>query len=89
MFMKIMVFHKRTVVVGVVILATVLTTLCFGRNKIQMVANISRDLPIYCVDTGEEKKVSISFDAAWGNGRYGTPIFWHFASQCYFPAMIT
>ena len=24
-----------------------------------------RELPIYCVDT-EEKKISISFDAAWG-----------------------
>ena len=32
------------------------------------VSNISskRDLPIYCVDT-EEKKVALSFDAAWGN----------------------
>lgn len=27
-----------------------------------------RELPIYCVDT-EEKKISISFDAAWGEGR--------------------
>ncbi len=25
-----------------------------------------RELPIYCVDT-EEKKVALSFDAAWGN----------------------
>ena len=25
-----------------------------------------RELPIYCVDT-DEKKISISFDAAWGN----------------------
>jgi len=25
-----------------------------------------RELPIYCVDT-DEKKVAISFDAAWGN----------------------
>ena len=25
-----------------------------------------RDIPIYCVDT-DEKKLSISFDAAWGN----------------------
>lgn len=36
------------------------------------VTNISskRDLPIYCVDTGE-KKVALSFDAAWGNGWVG------------------
>lgn len=26
----------------------------------------SRELPIYCVDT-EEKKIALSFDAAWGN----------------------
>lgn len=29
-----------------------------------------RDLPIYCVDTAE-KKVALSFDAAWGDARYG------------------
>ncbi|BBF45413.1 polysaccharide deacetylase [Lachnospiraceae bacterium KM106-2] len=29
-------------------------------------SNSSKDLPIYCVDTNE-KKVSITFDAAWGN----------------------
>ena len=26
-----------------------------------------RHLPIYCVDCGEEKKIALSFDAAWGN----------------------
>lgn len=26
-----------------------------------------RELPIYCVDTAE-KKIALSFDAAWGNG---------------------
>lgn len=30
------------------------------------VAAAKKKLPIYCVDTGGEKKVSISFDAAWG-----------------------
>jgi peptidoglycan/xylan/chitin deacetylase (PgdA/CDA1 family) len=29
-------------------------------------ANLDRKLPIYCVDTAE-KKVALSFDAAWGN----------------------
>lgn len=28
-----------------------------------------RELPIYCVET-PEKKVALSFDAAWGNDRY-------------------
>ncbi|MFI3238071.1 MAG: polysaccharide deacetylase family protein [Lachnospiraceae bacterium] len=26
-----------------------------------------RELPIYCVDTGDEKKIALTFDAAWGN----------------------
>lgn len=26
-----------------------------------------RHLPIYCVDCGEDKKIALSFDAAWGN----------------------
>lgn len=30
--------------------------------------NTGRKLPIYCVST-DEKKVSLSFDAAWGDGR--------------------
>ena len=29
-------------------------------------------LPIYCVDTRGEKKVAVSFDAAWGAGRLGS-----------------
>ena len=28
-----------------------------------------RQLPIYCVDRGEQKLCSISFDAAWGDVR--------------------
>lgn len=27
-----------------------------------------KELPIYCVET-DEKKIALSFDAAWGNGR--------------------
>ena len=87
--MRIMVFHRRTVLIGVAIFVLILSALFISQKETQTVSNMNRDLPIYCVDTGEEKLVSISFDAAWGNGRYGTPIFWHFASQCYFPAMIT
>ena len=26
-----------------------------------------RHLPIYCVDCGSEKKIALTFDAAWGN----------------------
>ena len=28
-----------------------------------------RQLPIYCVDCGDDKRCSISFDAAWGDVR--------------------
>lgn len=38
----------------------------FGREAIETSARGERKLPIYCVDT-EEKKVALSFDAAWGN----------------------
>lgn len=39
-------------------------------NSTLSVSGKAKKLPIYCVDT-EEKKVALSFDAAWGNGRYG------------------
>ena len=71
--MRIMVFHRRTLMVGVTILIALIVTLCIGNHKTQTVANVNRDLPIYCVDTGDKKRISISFDAAWGNGRYGVP----------------
>ncbi|HOE57815.1 MAG TPA: hypothetical protein PLI20_09525 [Bacillota bacterium] len=38
-----------------------------GRSRLLNVfRNNSRELPIYCVDTAE-KKIAISFDAAWGD----------------------
>ncbi len=33
-------------------------------------AAAKKQLPIYCVDTGTSKKVAVSFDAAWGAGRW-------------------
>ena len=51
--------------------------------KVVGTAATTRQLPIYCVDRGEQKLLSISFDAAWGNedtqqlidilGRYQVP----------------
>ncbi len=43
---------------------TVLSLAIFGSAKV--FANEERLLPIYCVES-EEKKIAISFDAAWGN----------------------
>jgi len=38
----------------------------YNLTHIQSNSSDSRKLPIYCVDT-QEKKIAISFDAAWGN----------------------
>ena len=65
--MKIWVINKKT---GAMLLAIVFIFTAFiitGRNKAVTVANSKRDLPIYCVDKGDEKIVAMSFDAAWGN----------------------
>lgn len=44
------------------------STLAFVASKTTTVSNTvgDRELPIYCVETSE-KKVALSFDAAWGN----------------------
>ncbi len=60
--------RKRMAIIG----AALAVVLCLGifrisDSDIAVAANASqRSIPIYCVDT-DEKKVSISFDAAWGN----------------------
>ena len=45
-----------------VVMAVILCTV----GSVSVFANSNRKLPIYCVDC-EEKKIAISFDAAWGN----------------------
>ena len=56
--------------------AIVLTSLLLLATSIyfypQTTATVSsgihaKELPIYCVDKGEDAKISLSFDAAWGN----------------------
>lgn len=64
--MKIWIISKRTGVISLVLLVALLCLLCVGRNHAVTVSKPQRDLPIYCVDKGEEKLLSISFDAAWG-----------------------
>lgn len=53
-----------TIFVFVAGLAIYLTTASTVSNTVG-----DRELPIYCVDTSE-KKVALSFDAAWGNCHY-------------------
>ncbi len=55
---------------GILVLASVLAmagVLRYMSGYVSVSSNVNgRELPIYCVDT-DEKKVALSFDAAWGN----------------------
>ena len=50
---------------GVGILTFVYTNYCSPAITSSKVGD--RHLPIYCVDCGDDKKIALSFDAAWGN----------------------
>lgn len=66
--MKIWVIRKKTGIISAAALILLLGMLWIGRNEAVSVSKAQRDLPIYCVDKAEDDKVlSISFDAAWGN----------------------
>ena len=65
--MKIWVISKRRGIMTAVLIVLIAAVLTIGRNHSVTGAGKQRDLPIYCVDKGEEKIASISFDAAWGN----------------------
>ena len=45
-------------------LASIIGIIC----SVGVLANSNKRLPIYCVNTNE-KKVALSFDAAWGNSK--------------------
>ena len=65
--MKIWVISKKTGIIFAILLVTILSLVYIGQSDVVSVSKQQRDLPIYCVDKGEEKVISISFDAAWGN----------------------
>jgi len=65
--MKVFVFSKKTGLIYCAMVLCLMFLLMLGRNELLMVSNTERDLPIYCVDKGDEKVVAMSFDAAWGN----------------------
>ena len=52
--------------------AVVILVACLGVSKTVSVTNTvnGKELPIYSVET-DEKKVALSFDAAWGDGYSG------------------
>lgn len=65
--MKIWVIRKKSIFLCMLGVLILLSFLCIGKNDALTVSKTQRDLPIYCVDKGDEKVISISFDAAWGN----------------------
>lgn len=67
--MKIITLNKKnilTLMCCVLIGAVLLTVLFSTTSQVISTATEPRDIPIYCVECNE-KKVAISFDAAWGN----------------------
>ncbi|MCQ1531059.1 polysaccharide deacetylase family sporulation protein PdaB [Lutispora saccharofermentans] len=70
--MKLFFISRRHLKIGAAVVALTLIsaiyTAGFQRGPISAFMNNERMIPIYCVDT-EEKKVAISFDAAWGSDK--------------------
>lgn len=72
--MKIITLNKKnllTLMCCVLIGAVLLTVLFSTTSQVISTATEPRDIPIYCVECNE-KKVAISFDAAWGNEQTDT-----------------
>ena len=68
--MRCFVISRRQIsVVTALLLAVTVAVVC----STHVFASGSRKLPIYCVQT-EEKKIALTFDAAWGNDDTGTLI---------------
>ncbi|MBR2915992.1 MAG: polysaccharide deacetylase family protein [Clostridia bacterium] len=66
--MKIWVINKKRGLTALLCCVLLIMAVVFGRAATTPASNAERDLPIYCVQKAEDDKViSISFDAAWGN----------------------
>lgn len=65
--MKIWIVNKRTACLGLAAVLISFAYLSYTKSASISTAAAQRDLPIYCVDKGDEKTASLSFDAAWGN----------------------
>ena len=63
--------NKKVPVVTLGIVALLILTAGLFTPMTQPTTASKKKLPIYCVDTQGKKQVSISFDAAWGAGRWG------------------
>ena len=61
--MKYFIITKKQIALGIAVLICAAAAVI---TSVSAFAGTNRKLPIYCVDT-TEKKIAISFDAAWGN----------------------
>ncbi len=68
--MKLFVTSKDSIIIYFLVFILLSGLIIFNRDAVAEVfesASPKKDLPIYCVDKGEEKICAVSFDAAWGN----------------------
>lgn len=67
--MRIFIISKRQINIFMLFLALIFLStvysIAWNSNVLNVFKKDERIIPIYCVDT-EEKKIAISFDAAWG-----------------------
>ena len=61
--MKFFIITKKQIALGIAVLICATVAVI---SSVSAFAGSNRKLPIYCVDT-PDKKIAISFDAAWGN----------------------
>ena len=68
--MKLFVTSKDNLIIYFLVIVLISGLFIFNKDAVAEVfenASPKKDLPIYCVDKGEDKICAISFDAAWGN----------------------
>ena len=67
MLKPLLIYHRAIVSVFILVAAAIILfkTFPYCTDVFSAITENTRKLPIYCVDT-DEKKVAISFDAAWG-----------------------
>ncbi len=69
--MRIYIIKKGSLIAALSVVAVAVMLLAYSRGAIPTVAAAKRQLPIYCVES-QDKRASLSFDAAWGDMCIGT-----------------
>ncbi len=71
--LRLLKMHKKKLLkaftVAALCYAAVVVSVPAAQTVFMTAEGAQRKLPIYCVDT-PDKKVAVSFDAAWGDGSY-------------------